>query len=98
MKAAAECENCALLQRQLEEVRAECAATAEQLNALRLFLARPEGDGEVRYYPTPPSVGEPPLRYVMADAANDTLKKGLLPFQKLARQLASWASSRRKKP
>jgi hypothetical protein len=86
------CDNCQTLRQELDEARRQLAIAGEQLNALRLVVRRPEGDDEVRYYPTPPSVGQPPLRYVVADAANDTLKRGVLPVQKWFRQMVSWAT------
>lgn len=66
---------------QLADVRA-------QLENLRL-VARNAGEQSPKPYPVASGLGEPPLRYVLVDQANDAVKQVLGP---LHRAVKSWAT------
>ncbi len=68
----------------LQERDAALAALAQEravVNALRLASAR-RGEPEPKDYPVAAGPGEAPLRYVLADEANDTLKAFLGPLHR----------------
>lgn len=69
------------------------AKERELTNALRLG-ARNRGEPDPPPYPRSAGLGAPPLRYVLADAANDVLKAWVGPLQRVAKRLAKTVSPR----
>lgn len=90
----ARCERCAELEAELLAVRRErdeallqLSQERERLDALRLQ----RGDGEVDLS----AVAGAPLRYVLADQLNDSVKRVLSPLHRSARGAIAWLAKRR---
>lgn len=78
------CPRCSELEQELRELRAALARERELVNALR--LSYPAGaEPALKEYPPSVGPGEPPLRYRVADALSDGLKKYLGPVHHSAR-------------
>jgi hypothetical protein len=91
------CPDCEALRAQLAAARAgrdeallAVAREREKVNALRQALPHVI-EAPAPNYPGSVAPGEPPLRYVMADAANTAIKRYLGPLQEGGRQAAKLA-------
>ena len=71
-----------------DEALLDLAKERELTNALRLS-ARSRDEPEPMPYPPSAGLGEPPLRYRVADAANDTAKGVLGPWHQRFKRLAA---------
>lgn len=79
----------------LQEALAERDAALAQVADLRAQLdnlrvaARREGEVTPKAYPVSAGIGAPPLRYVLVDQANDTVKSLLGPLHRAVKSLAT---------
>lgn len=74
-------ERLALALQERDDALAALAHERALVNALRLGAAR-RGEPEPKDYPVAAGPGDAPLRYVLADEANDTLKAFLGPLHR----------------
>lgn len=83
----------------LKQALAERDAALAQLAGLRAQLdnvrlaARNAGEASPRPYPVASGAGEPPLRYVLVDQANDAVKQLLGPLHRAVKTLATGLKS-----
>lgn len=96
---APECERCAALEAELAEARAErdaakleLARARELADALRLSFPPTGEPPPPPFAPAMTPGAPPPLRYVLADRANDYVKRYLQPLHSAGRRAAEAAS------